>query len=84
MGLGLLLGLLAACIDGGFPLDSGETGFVAEGCCDYRCSYDSADGCTVASDEFECNDIVEITCSNGGGTVVSMSFDPDCGGACAR
>lgn len=84
MGLGLLLGLLAACIDGGFPLDSGETGFVAEGCCDFTCSDGVTGGCTVQSDDFECSDSAEITCSAAGATVASVDFDPDCGGACAR
>jgi hypothetical protein len=84
MGFGLLLGLLAACIDSGFPPDSGETGFAAEGCCDFSCSDGVTGGCTVQSDDFECNDSAEITCSGAGATVTSVSFDASCGGACAR
>ena len=83
LGLALLLGSLVSCIDGGFPLDSGETGFEEGGCCDYECS-DGTGGCVVTSDYGECQSVAEINCAGDGLDVSSVDFDESCGGACAR
>ncbi|MED5371124.1 MAG: hypothetical protein VX899_08935 [Myxococcota bacterium] len=77
----LAFGLLA-CIDGGFPIDSAETGGAVSGCCEYACG-DGTGGCVVTSDLGECESTAEINCSGEGQDVSSVSFDESCT-ECAR